>query len=167
MRRRLGIEPDAKVLGAFGTGHISKLPQFVCRAAQAVASRFSSAVLFSVGSGGRALQTACPGMTFRDEGILPLERAALCIRAMDVMLAPFIDGLSTRRGSAIATLQHSVPLCSTLTPWTDRLLVEPPWPGIRLSRPDQPHAYAQNAVELITEPPSGEQIRRRHDAEFG
>ncbi|MBV9489933.1 MAG: hypothetical protein JO069_09440, partial [Verrucomicrobia bacterium] len=166
-RQRLGIDPEAKVLGAFGSGHVSKLSHLVKLAAQAVQRRFPDAILLSVGKGGRALRADCPGLNFRDEGPLPPEEAALRIRAMDVMLAPFADGLATRRGSAIAALQHGVPVCSTVTRWTDRLLVDPPWAGIRLCAPDQPDVYARNALELIAQPPSAEEIRQRHDAVFG
>jgi glycosyltransferase involved in cell wall biosynthesis len=166
-RQRLGIDPETRVLGAFGSGHVSKLSQLVRVAAEAVGRRYPDTLLLSVGKGGRALRAECPGVNFRDEGPLPPEEAALRIRAMDVMLAPFIDGLSTRRGSAIAALQHGVPVCSTATPWTDRLLVDPPWAGIRLCAPDQPDAYAQNALDLIAHPPSGDEIRQRHDTVFG
>lgn len=166
-RRRLGIGPTAKVLGAFGTGHISKLPQLVGVAAQAVQRHFPGSMLLSVGTGGQTLRANCPGINLRDEGPLNPDEAALRIRAMDVMLVPFADGLSTRRGSAIAALQHGVPICSTLTRWTDRLLVDPPWAAIRFARPDQPDAFARNAVALLAEPPPAEEIQRCHDAEFG
>jgi glycosyltransferase involved in cell wall biosynthesis len=166
-RQRLGIDPETKVVGAFGSGHVSKLSRLVSVAAGAVARRFPDTILLSVGKGGQALRAECPGLNFRDEGALPPEEAALRIRAMDVMLAPFADGLSTRRGSAIAALQHGVPVCSTVTPWTDRLLVDPPWAGIRLSAPDRLDVYAQNALDLIAQPPPGEEIQQRHDAVFG
>lgn len=167
-RQRLGIGPETKVLGAFGSGHVSKLSRLVSVAAEAVGSRYPDTILLSVGKGGQALRAECAGVAnFRDEGPLPPEEAALRIRAMDVMLAPFADGLATRRGSAIAALQHGVSVCSTVTRWTDRLLVDPPWAGIRLCAPDQPDVYARNALDLVAQPPSDEEIRQRHDAVFG
>ncbi|MBV9998010.1 MAG: glycosyltransferase family 4 protein [Verrucomicrobia bacterium] len=166
-RQRLGIDPETKVLGAFGSGHVSKLSRLVRVAAEAVQRRFPDTILLSVGKGGRTLRAECPELNLRDEGPLPPEEAALRIRAMDVMLGPFADGLSTRRGSAITALQHGVPVCSTVTRWTDGLLVDPPWAGIKLCAPNQPHVYAQNALDLIAQPPSAEEIRQRHDAVFG
>ncbi len=38
---------------------------------------------------------------------------AEAIAAMDIMLNPFTDGISTRRGSALAALQQGVPLVTT------------------------------------------------------
>ena len=166
-RRRLGIAPDTTVLGAFGSAHVTKMPHLIGVAARAVKTHFPNTMVLSIGRGGPTLRLACAGVEFRDEGVRSPDEAALCIRAMDVMLAPFVDGLATRRGSAIAALQQGVPVCSTVTPWTDRLLVEPPWTGIRLCPPDEPETYAENAVGLVVDPPSGEEIRRRHDKVFG
>jgi len=40
---------------------------------------------------------------------------------MDLFLSPFSDGVSTRRGSVMAALQHGVPVASTIGIWSDRL----------------------------------------------
>jgi glycosyltransferase involved in cell wall biosynthesis len=46
-------------------------------------------------------------------GRLSAQNAADAIAASDLMINPFLDGISTRRGSAMAALQHGVPVLTT------------------------------------------------------
>ena len=66
----------------------------------------------------------CTGLPFMNEGPLPAEAAADRMRAMDLLISPFMDGISTRRGSAIAGFQHGVAVASTWADHTDKLLRE-------------------------------------------
>jgi len=45
------------------------------------------------------------------------------LMSADCILAPFVDGLSTRRGSVVAAFQHGIPVVSTSSIWTDHLLL--------------------------------------------
>lgn len=57
-------------------------------------------------------------------GGLPGDELAASLKACDVLVQPFPDGLSTRRGSAMAGLGLGMPLVSNAGPAT-----EPPWRG--------------------------------------
>ncbi len=121
-RARLGIAPGAWVAGIFGNRHPSRLLDWAGAAARGVEG---STVLY-VGRDGDAARAACAGVPFRDEGALPDEEVALRLRAMDVLLSPFSDGISTRRSSALAGLRQGVPLVTTRAGWSDAVLVENP-----------------------------------------
>ncbi len=55
-------------------------------------------------------------------GALSAIDLSLHLRACDVMLQPYIDGVSTRRGSAMAALSHGLPIVTT-----SGRLTEPLW----------------------------------------
>jgi glycosyltransferase involved in cell wall biosynthesis len=54
-------------------------------------------------------------------GVLPHTAVSKLLAACDLMLLPFVDGVSTRRTSAVTALQHGLPLLTTtgvqLHPW--------------------------------------------------
>ncbi len=121
-RQRLGLAPDAWVAGIFGNRHPSRLLGWAGAAARGVEG---TQVLY-VGRDGDAASAACEGAPFRDEGPLPDDEVALRLRAMDCLLSPFSDGISTRRSSALAGLRQGLPLVTTRAGWSDALLVENP-----------------------------------------
>jgi glycosyltransferase involved in cell wall biosynthesis len=61
-------------------------------------------------------------MPLIDAGALPAEDVSSHLAAMDLHLTPFIDGVSTRRGSFMAGLQHGVPSVTTLGVHSDHVL---------------------------------------------
>ena len=52
-------------------------------------------------------------------GFLAPDRISRLITGLDVALAPFVDGLSSRRSSTISLMAHGIPIVSTLGPLTD------------------------------------------------
>lgn len=123
-RERLGIGKSAIVLGVFGSAHPSRLIDWIGRAAATVASRTPETVLIYIGAdGGRLRDVVAPGIRFLDCGLLEGRVVGDCLMAVDLLLAPFVDGLSTRRGSVAAAFQHGIPVASTSAVWTDRILI--------------------------------------------
>jgi glycosyltransferase involved in cell wall biosynthesis len=123
-RRRLEIPLDTLVLGMFGSSHPSRMTDWMRSAVAGAASVQQQLVVLYVGKDGKAFQEVCDGFRFLDQGALPADAAADRMRAMDLLISPFIDGISTRRGSAIAGFQHGVAVASTLSPYTDPLFRE-------------------------------------------
>jgi glycosyltransferase involved in cell wall biosynthesis len=123
-RKRLGIAGDARVLGVFGSAHPSRLLAWICDAANRIAARSPGTVLVYIGADGKALRPGLgPEVRFLDRGLLPSDAVGDSLMAADCLLAPFVDGLSTRRGSVVAAFQHGLPVISTSSAWTDALLV--------------------------------------------
>ena len=124
-RRLLGIGSSALVLGVFGSAHPSRLLGWIAEAAKQAASHTSETVLVYIGADGEALRPLLgPEIRFLDRGLLPGETVGDSLMAVDVLLAPFVDGLSTRRGSVVAAFQHGIPVVSTSSGWTDCMLRE-------------------------------------------
>lgn len=126
-RTQLGL-PATPVLGIFGNAHPSRLIDWIAKAAAAVGRVSPEAMLLYVGRDGAQISDACreSGLHFEDHGALPDAEASLRLRAMDVLLSPFVDGISTRRSSAIAGLQHDLPVLTTSSSWSDPLMVDHP-----------------------------------------
>ena len=57
-------------------------------------------------------------------GYLGTESIARRLAAADIFLSPLIDGVSTRRGTLMAALQHGLPIVGTAGPLTDSILLE-------------------------------------------
>ena len=123
-RQRLGIASQALVLGVFGSAHPSRLLDWICGAAKKAASGAPETVLVYIGADGEALRPLLgPEIRFLDRGLLPAGEVGDSLMAADLLLAPFVDGLSTRRGSVIAAFQHGIPVVSTSSGWTDDMLL--------------------------------------------
>lgn len=123
-RRELGLEDGVVVLGVFGTAHPSRLLGYVHRAAARLRREGVDAVTLYVGPHGSQVRAALPGLPLVDAGRQAPEGVSRCFRAMDVYLAPYSDGVSTRRGGFMAGLQHGVATVSTVGPLTDPMLRE-------------------------------------------
>jgi glycosyltransferase involved in cell wall biosynthesis len=73
------------------------------------------------------------------------------LSAADIFLAPYEDGISTRRTTLMAALQHGIPVVATLGPLTDRLLREA---GSRLDLVpvEDRAAFAERVSRLAQDP---------------
>lgn len=147
-RQAIGIDLDAFVVGVFGTMRASRLPGHIRAAVLALHERDPQIRLLYVGPDGEALQAALPGISIIDAGRLPASEVSVHLSAMDIHLAPFVDGLSTRRGSAMAGLQHGVTTLSTDGPLTDTVLRDLNRSAFVLTPVESQSAYAQSALEL-------------------
>jgi hypothetical protein len=169
-RALLHLPVDAILIGIFGSAHGSKMLDWVGSAARAVYDRFPSASILYVGQDGQRVRKACAGAPFLDKGPLPAAEAALGIRAMDLLLAPFTDGISTRRGSAMSALQHGVPLCSTISKWSDSIFREWKCPGLILCNPSRVEIYVSCVTDVVNEilrnPNLGSSLKDLYDAKF-
>lgn len=173
-RRELGLPEDAVLVGVFGSAHESRLLDWIGGAFAKIKERFSNAKVLYVGPHGEIIANAV-GDRARviDMGVQSAERAGLCLSAMDVLLAPFSDGISTRRGSAIAAFQNGVPVATTITKWTDSVFREKAPEALLLSAGESAEAFARDTVEwasFLTESSKREryrdEIRKFHDEVF-
>jgi glycosyltransferase involved in cell wall biosynthesis len=69
--------------------------------------------ILCIGSAGPAVREAMPDLPLIDLGKLPGEAVSRNLQAVDIYCSPFFDGVSTRRGSFFAGLQHGLATVTT------------------------------------------------------
>jgi glycosyltransferase involved in cell wall biosynthesis len=146
MRESLGAGSGDAVLAAFGTGHPSRRLEYVAAAANAVAQRRGPTLLLNLGANAPTVGGLTGDVRVEAPGALPADKVAAVLAAADVFLAPFVDGVTTRRGSFMAALRAGVAVVATSTPATDDILRNDP--GITLVPIGQVDAFADAAVRL-------------------
>lgn len=148
-RAHVGLEHDAFVVGLFGTMGGARLLDHIREAIAALSSRNPHTCILYVGPDGDVVQDAFPFTRVIDAGKLPAKDVSIHLTAMDMHLAPFTDGLSTRRGSAMAGLQHGVATVSNLGPTTDSTLASEHGNSVLLAPHGDRRRYAAYALQLL------------------
>lgn len=149
-RERLGIGEHAIVLAAFGTGHPSRMLDYVADATNSVASQGHETILLNLGfntpdvSVDDAVRVVAPGH-------LEEEAISRHLAAADVYLAPFTDGVSTRRTTLMAALQHGLAIVGTGGHNTDEMLRGSD-SAMRLTPVADQEAFSRSVRELATDP---------------
>lgn len=169
-RVRLGFPPETLLLGTFGFAHVSKRTEWVGAAARRIYERFPQTELLSVGQKSDSLVAACAPVPVHQHGFLPGLEASLRLRAMDLFLAPFADGLSSRRTSAVTAFQHAVPVCSTFREYTDSFLRDLASPAVSLTPSDNETRFTESAVEMagrfVQQSDLGQDLAKLHNEHF-
>lgn len=116
-------DPDTFIFGLFGQAHPSRLSSYINEAVGACMNDVPQCQVLYVGPDGDTVRKSLDrDIPLRDAGPLPATEVSRCFSAMDMYLAPFEKGVSTRRGSFLTGLQHGLPTISTKGPDTDTLL---------------------------------------------
>lgn len=108
-RARLGIANDAVALSLFGSVHPARNLPWV----QAAVAAVPNATLIYIGADVDLVRGAIGDARLIADGPLPADEVSRRIRAADISLAPFSDGLSTRRTSMMTGLQHGIATVGT------------------------------------------------------
>lgn len=172
--REMQLPGDDVLVGVFGSTHESRLLDWIAAAFGRVKERHANARVLYVGPHGDAIARAVgdPSLVI-DMGVQPASRAGMCLSAMDLLLAPFNDGISTRRGSVIAAFQNGVPVATTLSKWTDSVFRTQAPEALLLSRATTARDFARDTAkwaDFLGDDRKTEQyreeIRRFHDEVF-
>ena len=147
VRAESGVAEDEPALGLFGTAHVSRLLPLVDAALAAAGKERPGAALLYVGPHGAAVRAAVRGRVI-DAGRLPAAEVSRRFAALDVALAPFRDGVSTRRTSLMTGLQHGVATVGTDGFLTDRVLSEADGRALALT-PPAPAPFAAAVAGLL------------------
>jgi glycosyltransferase involved in cell wall biosynthesis len=121
-RDRLEIDQDALVIAAFGTDHPSRRIDDVAAAANAAADRGGKVVVLNLGAGAPPIRGVRESVRLIQPGWLEASVVARHLAAADLFVAPFVDGVSTRRTTLMAALQHGLPVVGTDGRLTDDVL---------------------------------------------
>lgn len=92
-------------------------------------------------------------------GRLDADAVSSALRVCDVLIQPYPDGVTTRRTSAMAGLQHGIP---TVT--TTGALTEPIWSessAVALVPADDPAAFADAVATLVSDRAAAQALGRR------
>jgi glycosyltransferase involved in cell wall biosynthesis len=121
-RDRLGVDDGDVVLVTFERSAAGRLHAQVAAAVEA--TREATAVhLLVLGAGAQAPRGVHPSVNVRVAGPLRDDEVAFHLAAGDVFLADYADGLSTRRTTLVAALQHGLPVVGTTVGRTDDCLL--------------------------------------------
>jgi glycosyltransferase involved in cell wall biosynthesis len=123
-RARLGIQDHTVVLGLFGTAHGSRMLAWARAAAKAVEGAGREVLVMSIGPHSCLVREKLGDVPTLAEGPLTDDEVSRRFAAFDVYLAPFVDGVSTRRTTLMTALQHGSVIVGTHGPLTDLMLSE-------------------------------------------
>jgi glycosyltransferase involved in cell wall biosynthesis len=151
IRAQLGAS-DRLVVTTLSSGHESHLLDHTAAAVARIADSEPNLVFLTLGAGAHAVEV--PGVDTRRPGELPAADLAALVGASDLMLVPLVDGVSTRRTSVMAALQHGVAVVATRGPLTDSMLDRSDVLALSSGGAD---SFAEAAVAVAGEP-------RRRDA---
>jgi glycosyltransferase involved in cell wall biosynthesis len=149
VRGALGFGPETLVLGLFGQGHPSRMLSFVRRAIGGLRAEGRDARVLYVGPAVDVVAGALSGVPHHCTGALPGPDVSRHFAAMDLYLAPFRDGVSARRGSFLAGLQHGLATVSTTGPQTDAFLNARDGTAFLLAPDDDLAAYEAHVWSLV------------------
>ncbi len=117
-RESFGLS-DKFVVTSFSTGHPSHRDDYLIEAVKAVARVRDDVVVLTLGAGRDALFQGTPTLAERIPGFLQGNQLAKLMAASDLFVSPYVDGVSTRRGTVMTALQHGVPVVATTGESTD------------------------------------------------
>ena len=109
-----------------------------------------------IGRGGdrcaAGLEARHPGLRGRlaATGGLPPADVSRHLQACDLVILPYIDGVNTRRTTAMAALANGLPVATILGANTDPIWVESG--AVALAPVDEPGSLAARAEELLADP---------------
>lgn len=143
-----GHQKDEFVCGVFGGSHVSRLFPWIETAVQSIARELSGeANVKLVYIGDSAWQWQCGSVPVVRLGRLEARDAANAMKGLDLLVNPLTDGLSTRRGSVMAAIQHGVPVVSTHGHCTEPIWCSPPAAGIFLGSVNDQDSWDRVAAD--------------------
>jgi len=92
-------------------------------------------------------------------GRLDADAVSSALSACDVLMQPYPDGITTRRTSAMAGLQHGVPTVTTAGALTERIWAESR--AVVLAPADDAAALADAVAGLLSDAPAAQALGRR------
>ena len=161
VRTELKIPAEAIVLGTFGGNHPSRLWNLLAAAGRKLKSENRDVRILCIGSAGPAIRHAMPDLPLIDLGMLPGEAVSRNLQAVDVYCSPFFDGVSTRRGSFFAGLQHGLATVTTRGYNTDGDLLDQSLSAFIAAGPGSESEFVVAVMHLVNDAAAREKIGRQ------
>jgi glycosyltransferase involved in cell wall biosynthesis len=147
-RKHLGCGPVTFVIALYGTDHPSRLLGHAARAVNRMADMGHDVVLLNLGRNAPVLPDVRRTVRELRPGPLPAGQVAELLAAADVLLAPFVDGVTTRRTTVAAALQQAVPVIGLDGPLTDEATRRAA-PAIELLPQGGPEGFADGVSRIL------------------
>jgi glycosyltransferase involved in cell wall biosynthesis len=161
-RSRLGIANDAVVLALFGSAHAKRNLPWVQAAVRAARTVGLPVILLYVGANVETAREAAGNDTeMIADGTLPPDEVSRRIAAADIYLAPFSDGISTRRTSMLSGLQHGIAVVGTRGEATDEMLLRENGRSFVLTAAEDVQAYGDAVVKLALDQSRRQELAAR------
>ncbi len=151
-RSLLAIPEDAVVLGLFGTVNQALMYRWVSNAVAEVEKKGYRVCVLYLGPHVEAMRKLLPGVDMVTTGALSSLDVSLRFPAIDVYLSPLLDGVSTRRGTFMAALQHGLPVVGTIGFNTDEMLIKQNQVSAILVPANAMNEFVDAVVELVAHP---------------
>jgi glycosyltransferase involved in cell wall biosynthesis len=152
-RRSRGWDDDTLVLGWFGTASAAKQLDWVFAAQKHAQSLGRPVALILIGNAGE-IARAQNSPWVQSTGYVEALAVSQILFSIDLLLLPFIDGVSERRTSFMAGLAHGTPVATTIGPNTGPTLRAANICALTIS--NDPADFLEHATELLAAP----EIRR-------
>lgn len=123
-RAAMGMVSADIVLVSFAASPAGRRQDMICAAARSVVASGRPCVLLVLGINNMPPPGLPKAVRVVHRGHLETADVAQCLAAGDIFLAPYVDGVSTRRTALMSALQHSLPVVGTIGPRSDRVLLE-------------------------------------------
>ena len=168
-RDHLGLEGNL-VVSLFGRANPSRALRYAEAAIAALADLRGPGRLtvLNLGADAPALDLP-PGVAVSRPGLLPAKELSLLLSASDIVLLPFVDGVSTRRSTLMAALAHGKPVVGLSGPNTDSILMDAVG-CLTLTPVGDLDAFSNATVELSRDPQRmqamGDEARRVYESQF-
>ncbi len=151
-RKRLELDETALAVAVFGTNHPTRLTGHIESAVKAIASGIGSMTVLNLGADPPRLSgLSDPRVRVIAPGRLEASDVAELLAAADLYLAPFADGVSARRTTLMAALQHALPVVGTDGELTDPAL-RSARDALLLTPTSDADAFAAAACTLVADP---------------
>jgi glycosyltransferase involved in cell wall biosynthesis len=120
-RERLGINLSSPVIGLFGTAHASRLMSTVQKTVERALKINKETRLVYIGPDRAVVEPLFGDVGVYTDGHVDDDEVSRRFAAMDITLSTFVDGVSSRRGSLMTSLQHGIASVGTLGKNTDSI----------------------------------------------
>ena len=161
-RERLGIAPTTSVFGLFGTAHMSRLMPIVQLTVDSTIRVRKDVKLVYIGPDRAMIEPLFGDVGIYTTGHVDDDEVSRRFSAMDVTLSTFVDGVSSRRGSLMTSLQHGIAAVGTVGKNTDSIFRNAASSGPLLVDVADADGFAAAAINLMENP-----TKRKEVAENG
>lgn len=149
-RQEIGADAETFVVVSFSGGHPSRSVEHSVTAVNAIVDSGQRVMMLNLGAGAPVLEGLDGEVKVVQPGFQPAPDLARMLSAGDLFLAPFTEGVSARRGSMMAALQHEVAVLGTRGHLTDGWLGDSA--AVELVDVHEVRAFADTAAGLASDP---------------